>query len=103
MAETRYFPKNRFSEDFFPLLRNGVLLATGDAHRFQKKILIKAFSKPYLASYVQIFEKHSDLLLTSLQSIVTDDPSGTNVSVMEHTNHFSFNIIGEVAFGYNFD
>ena len=57
------FPRTNFLETYFPLMKNGVFLAKDEHHRFQKKIILKAFSKPYLENYVPIFDKHAKFLI----------------------------------------
>lgn len=54
------FPRTEFLTRFFPLLGNGLLTSVGDQHRFQKRILSKAFSNQQLQTYVPIFDKHAE-------------------------------------------
>ena len=44
-------------------MRNGLFISKDENHRFQKKILIKAFSRTYLENYVPIFDKHAKHLM----------------------------------------
>ena len=53
------FPRNDFLEKFFVLVGKGLLTATGDDHRFQKKLLSKAFSTNYLMNYVPVIDRHA--------------------------------------------
>ena len=53
-------PRGDFLPKFFPLLGKGLLTSTGDEHRFQKRILSKAFSNQQLQTYVPIFDKHAE-------------------------------------------
>ena len=50
-------------KSFFPLLGEGLLSSTGDYHRFQKKILGKAFATNNIKNYIPIFDKHVQVLV----------------------------------------
>lgn len=60
LSRPEEFPRGEFLPKFFPLLGKGLLTSTGEMHRFQKRILSKAFSNQQLQSYVPIFDKHAE-------------------------------------------
>ena len=35
--------------------------------------------------------------------MMKNKPEGLNIDIIEYTSHFSFNILGEIAFGFQFD
>lgn len=97
------FPRGDFLETFFVLLGKGLLTSVGDEHRFQKKLLAKAFSINYLMNYVSVFDRHTKELVKTINGLSSGKRNGANLPVRDYTSVFSFNIIAEVAFGYQFD
>ena len=62
------FPRGEFLPKFFPLLGKGLLTSGGDLHRFQKRVLSKAFTTPQLQKYVPVFDRHTkDFVKVSMQ------------------------------------
>lgn len=56
------FSKTGFIARFFPV-KDGLLASQGEKHRFQKKILLKAFATNYLKHYVSVFDRHAEVLV----------------------------------------
>ena len=46
----------------FPLAGQGLLIAEGEPHRHQKKLLGKAFSTTQMKYYIPVFNKHAVVL-----------------------------------------
>ena len=56
------FKRGDFLKNFFPLTRSGLLTATGDDHRYQKKFFSKPFSASQMKHYVPVVNKHVKVL-----------------------------------------
>ncbi|XP_057317679.1 cytochrome P450 3A16-like isoform X2 [Hydractinia symbiolongicarpus] len=97
------FKRNDFFPQFLPLVGDGLLVATGEHHRFQKRVILKALSQSSMKSYLPVFNKHTDVLVKLWMNIVKDKPNGTNLAVKEYFNNLSFDIFGEIGFGYEFN
>jgi len=63
LSKPDLFPRGEFFAKFFPLLGEGLLIAVADSHRFQKKLLSKAFSSTQLQTYVPVFDNHTKVLV----------------------------------------
>ncbi|XP_066933362.1 probable cytochrome P450 4d20 [Clytia hemisphaerica] len=96
------FPRGEFLPKFFPLLGKGLLTSDGDLHRFQKRVLAKAFTTPQLQKYVPVFDRHTKDFVKKLILIIDNKKDGTNIPIRKYSNVFSFNTIAEIAFGYKF-
>lgn len=57
------FKRNDFFPQFLPLVGDGLLVATGEHHRFQKRVILKALSQSSMKSYLPVFNKHTDVLV----------------------------------------
>lgn len=95
------YERNNFFKRYFPLLGDGLLSATGRLHQFQKKLLLKAFSKLHLKNYTETFNQHSRVLVKIIKDFVKD--SSRNVAVQEYFQMLAFDIIGQIGFGCNFN
>ena len=56
------FERDEFLKTFVPPTGNGLVTATGDDHRYQKKFFSKPFSASQLKHYVPVFNKHVKVL-----------------------------------------
>lgn len=97
------FKRNDFFPQFLPLVGDGLLVATGEHHRFQKRVILKALSQSSMKSYLPVFNKHTDVLVQLWMNIIKDKPNGTNFAVKDYFNNLSFDIFGEIGFGYEFN
>lgn len=59
--------ENGWLTKVFPLLGQGILVSTGEHHRFQKRILAKAFSLLHVKKYTHVFDKHAKTLVKVIQ------------------------------------
>ena len=57
------FPRNQFFQKYFPLAGEGLLVAGGEHHRYQKRLLGKAFSMIQMKYYVPVFNRHANVLI----------------------------------------
>ena len=56
------FVRTDYFKTFVPLFGNGLLTATSDDHRYQKKFFSKPFSATQMKYYVPIINKHVKVL-----------------------------------------
>ena len=56
------FERSDFVKTFIPLTGNGLLTATGEDHRYQKKFFSKPFSATEMKYYVPVVNKHVKVL-----------------------------------------
>lgn len=103
LSNPQKYVRSDFMHKYFPLLRHGLLDSTGESHRFQKRLLGKAFALQYMKYYIPTFQKHVDILIKIWKDAVEDSPSGKNLEVKEYFNSMSFDIIGELGFGCQFN
>ena len=62
LTKSDVFTKTKFLKFFSPLLGNGLVTATGQQHRFQKKFFMKSFSMAQMKYYLPVFNKHAGIL-----------------------------------------
>ena len=56
------FPRTDYMKTFAKLFGNGLLTATSDDHRYQKKFFSKPFSATQMKYYVPVMNKHVKVL-----------------------------------------
>ena len=56
------YERSDFFKTFIPLTGNGLLTATGDDHRYQKRFFSKPFSAAQMKYYVPVVNKHVKVL-----------------------------------------
>ena len=56
------FKRSDFFKTFIPLTGNGLLTATGDEHRYQKKFFSKPFSATQMKYYIPVVNRHVKVL-----------------------------------------
>ena len=56
------FERTDYLKTFAPLFGNGLLTATSDDHRYQKKFFSKPFSATQMKYYVPVINKHVKVL-----------------------------------------
>ncbi|KAJ7123213.1 cytochrome P450 [Mycena filopes] len=84
------------------ILGPGILIAEGDVHRQQRKIMNPAFGAPQIRELTEIFVKKSIELRDIWASQVTQ--SGTaRIDAVQSLTKVTLDIIGQAGFNYNFD
>ncbi|KAL8948114.1 MAG: hypothetical protein Q9222_005673 [Ikaeria aurantiellina] len=86
------------------MLGNGILIAQGDAHTFQRKALASSFSTASVKTLSPIFWEKG-LLLTALWQKDFDSTNTRRkiMGIYDWMNKVTLDIIGEAGFGYNID
>ena len=59
LSRPDYFGRKMFFQKYFPLTGEGVVVAEGEPHRHQTKLLGKACSTTQMKYYIPVFNKHT--------------------------------------------
>ncbi|XP_065651582.1 cytochrome P450 4C1 isoform X2 [Hydra vulgaris] len=101
-ADGKLFQRATSLKILAPLIGNSMLTSNYEDHHWQRKLFNGAFTSQQLKNYFPAFLTHTDLL-TKLWSYTCDKESGTNLTVLNDLSNLSFDIIGDVGFGYQFN
>ncbi|KAG0045934.1 hypothetical protein BGZ83_008843 [Gryganskiella cystojenkinii] len=82
------------------VIGNGVLLAEGDAHKKQRKMLNPAFSHRHIKDMVPVMTIPAETLSKIWEEKAGDE--GIEFDITRDLNHATLDIIGMAGFGYNF-
>lgn len=63
LSSPNLFSRSDLLNKSAPFYANGLLMARGQHHEWQKKILSRAFTPQKLRDYSQIMDKHADILI----------------------------------------
>ncbi|XP_012557270.1 cytochrome P450 3A30 isoform X2 [Hydra vulgaris] len=85
-----------------PSIGNSMLSSNYEDHHWQRKLFNGAFTSQQLKNYFPSFLTHTNLLM-KIWSYTCDKESGTNLTVLDDLSNLSFDIIGDVGFGYQFN
>ncbi|KAH8998336.1 cytochrome P450 [Lactarius hatsudake] len=82
---------------------NGIVVAEGQAHRRQRKIMSPAFSAHQIQSFLPLFHRTASKLVQKWKEVIAADPSGQPlVNVVGWFSRASLDIIGEAGFDFQF-
>lgn len=81
-----------------PSISAGLFASNGKVHARQKRMIGPAFTSKYLKGFLGIFKENVDNLV-KLWSTKLKDP----VEVHDDLTHLTLDVIGQSAFGYNFN
>ncbi|XP_065677687.1 cytochrome P450 4C1 [Hydra vulgaris] len=101
-SDGKVFHRSNVLKVLFPLVGNGMIVSNYEDHHWQRKVLNEAFTSKQLKNYFPAFTLHTDLLM-KLWSYTCDKESGTNIIVLDDLSNLSFDIVGDVGFGYHFN
>ncbi|KAF2848656.1 cytochrome P450 [Plenodomus tracheiphilus IPT5] len=86
------------------LLGVGILLAEGEEHRRQRKLLMPAFSFRHVKDLYQIFWSKSQEMTDQILSSIANDPSKSSVvEIRDWASRATLDIIGLAGMGKDFD
>lgn len=86
------------------LLGVGILIAEGDEHKRQRKLLMPAFSFRHIKDLYPIFWNKAREMTTQISSAMKSDVSGSNViEIREWASRATLDIIGLAGVGQDFD
>ncbi|KAM7187771.1 hypothetical protein V8F20_010828 [Naviculisporaceae sp. PSN 640] len=102
--------ENGKDPDFFYFVRSSIIAAPRDAHSKVRKALSHGFSARTMQEQSGIILGYVDLFISRLKEIVQKESqqhgnekhTSGNVNLVEWFNHFTFDIIGDLAFGTPF-
>ncbi|XP_065651577.1 cytochrome P450 4C1 isoform X2 [Hydra vulgaris] len=101
-SDGKIFQRSTALKVIIPLVGNGIIVSNYEDHHRQRKVLNEAFTLQQLKNYFPAFTVHIDLLM-KLWSYTCDKENGTNIVVLDDLSNLSFDIIGDVGFGYQFN
>ncbi|XP_065651555.1 cytochrome P450 4d1-like isoform X1 [Hydra vulgaris] len=101
-ADGKLFQRSKSIRTLAPLIGNSMVGSNYEDHHWQRKLFNGAFTSQQLKNYFPAFLKHTNLLM-KLWSYTCDSESGTNLNVLDDLSNLSFDIIGDVGFGYQFN
>ncbi|KAH8995441.1 cytochrome P450 [Lactarius akahatsu] len=82
---------------------NGIVVAEGQAHRRQRKVMNPAFSTHQIQSFLPLFHGTASKLVQKWKGVIAADPSGQPlVNVVGWFSRASLDIIGEAGFDFQF-
>ncbi|XP_047145245.1 uncharacterized protein LOC100205019 isoform X2 [Hydra vulgaris] len=102
IADGKFFQRSPVFKAVFPLVGNSMIVSNYEDHHWQRKLFNQAFTSQQLKRYFLAFTLHTDLLM-KLWSCTCDKENGTNLNVWSDLSNLSFDIIGDVGFGYQFN
>ncbi|XP_065650997.1 uncharacterized protein LOC100205019 isoform X6 [Hydra vulgaris] len=102
IADGKFFQRSPVFKAVFPLVGNSMIVSNFEDHHWQRKLFNQAFTSHQLKIYFSAFTMHTDLLM-KLWSCICDRKNGTNLNVLSDLSNLSFDIIGDVGFGYQFN
>ncbi|KAI9257418.1 cytochrome P450 [Sporodiniella umbellata] len=98
-----YEKPERIAQFLLPVVGNGVLLAEGEAHRYQRKMLNPAFSVSSIRDMVPLMLGPGRTLRDQwLEEISKSDKEFTEIKVSRGLSLATLDIIGITAFGQDF-
>ena len=62
LSRPDHFVRKNIFERYFPLTGQGLIIAEGEPHRQQKKLLGQSFSTTQMKHYIPVFHKHAVVL-----------------------------------------
>lgn len=95
LSHPETFVRSDLLDKAVPLYKNGLLLARGEAHKWQRKILSRAFTPEKLRSYMVTSNKHAKILIENWLK-----KDGENIQVLKYFQLFSFEIVSEGLCNY---
>jgi cytochrome P450 len=86
------------------LLGVGILLAEGDEHKRQRKLLMPAFAFRHVKDLYPIFWSKAKEMTKKISAAIENDPEGSNViEIREWSSRATLDIIGLAGIGQDFD
>lgn len=86
------------------LLGIGILIAEGDEHKRQRKLLMPAFSFRHIKDLYPIFWSKAREMTNQISSAIKSDPTSSNViEIREWASRATLDIIGLAGVGQDFD
>lgn len=85
------------------ILGEGLLVAEGDVHRKQRRIMNPAFGPAQIRELTPIFVEKSAKLRDVLQAQLSDDGAPAKIDVLSWLSRATLDIIGLAGFDYAFD
>jgi len=80
-----------------------VLLAEGEEHKRQRKLLTPSFSPQHVKSLVPVFWDKTEMLVQKLNEQVDQKGDGVVIEMTSWLSKCTLDIIGAAGFGYDFD
>ncbi|XP_065071289.1 uncharacterized protein LOC135695975 [Rhopilema esculentum] len=88
----------------FPKIAKGVFIVNGKEHAWQRKMLNPAFSFSSLMAFVEVFDANTNNLIKCWKDKAESSLSGVaEVDIHKDFSKLTLDVIGETAFGYNFN
>ncbi|KAI9446037.1 cytochrome P450 [Lactarius indigo] len=99
-----HYPKTIERAQFSRLVAgNGIIVAQGQAHHRQRKIISPAFSTHQVQSFLPLIHRTASKLVQKWKEVIAADPSGQPlVNVVGWFSRASLDIIGEAGFDFQF-
>jgi cytochrome P450 len=86
------------------LLGVGILLAEGDEHKRQRKLLMPAFAFRHVKDLYPIFWSKAKEMTKKISAAIENDPEGSNgIEIREWSSRATLDIIGLAGIGQDFD
>lgn len=86
------------------LTGSGILLAEGDAHKRQRKVLLPGFGGPEAKYHVPMFFTHIGKMISKWKDLIesTPDEQSAVIDIPSWMSHATLDAIGRAAFDYQF-
>lgn len=101
------FERTQFLNWVVPSVSKGLFGSVGKAHARQKRIIGPAFSSANLKGFLNVFLENSEKLLQhwcdQLLKNTAEPKQFIDVKVLDDLSHLTLDVIGQSAFGYNFN
>ncbi|KAG8774413.1 hypothetical protein FRC12_001982 [Ceratobasidium sp. 428] len=104
MSQSTIFPKSeRNRKALARILGAGLLSADIEAHKRQRRIMNPSFGQPQIRALVPVFCEKANQLRDIWLDIISSNPEGVTIDVLQGLSRATLDIIGTTGFGYEFN
>ncbi|KAG8740821.1 hypothetical protein FRC10_003849 [Ceratobasidium sp. 414] len=98
-----FFGSERNRKALAQILGAGLLSADLDAHKRQRRIMNPSFGQPQIRALVPVFCEKANQLRDIWLDLMSGNPEGTTIDVLQGLSRATLDIIGTTGFGYEFN
>ncbi|KAG8794508.1 hypothetical protein FRC12_023915 [Ceratobasidium sp. 428] len=104
LSQPAMFPKSEKARRALArILGAGLLSAETEAHKRQRRIMNPSFGPPQIRALVPVFCEKANQLRDIWLDLISHNPEGTTIDVLQGLSRATLDIIGTTGFGYEFN
>jgi len=85
------------------IVGDGLLFKEGEEHKRERRLLASSFSHANLKALIPVFHEKSGVLVTTIQAMVSNNPEGVEIEMLELFTKTTLDIIGVTTLGIELD